>query len=92
VSFSYDGQVPAIQNVSFEVNPGQTVALVGPSGGGKSTLFRVNRNSFLYKLLFRFYDIQSGRILIDQQDIKQVTQESLRSHIGVVPQVNTRMN
>nr|AAC83936.1 P-glycoprotein-like ATP-binding cassette transporter [Rattus norvegicus] len=76
VHFSYADGRETLQDVSFTVMPGQTVALVGPSGAGKSTILR---------LLFRFYDISSGCIRIDGQDISQVTQISLRSHIGVVP-------
>ncbi|EAW70696.1 ATP-binding cassette, sub-family B (MDR/TAP), member 6, isoform CRA_c [Homo sapiens] len=72
-----------LQDVSFTVMPGQTLALVGPSGAGKSTILR---------LLFRFYDISSGCIRIDGQDISQVTQASLRSHIGVVPQDTVLFN
>ncbi|KAJ3071745.1 Homocysteine S-methyltransferase 1 [Podochytrium sp. JEL0797] len=77
VSFHYDSRQPALQNISFTVPAKTTTALVGQSGSGKSTLFR---------LLFRFYDPQQGRILIDGQDIKNVTQHSLRKWIGVVPQ------
>uniref|UniRef100_G1T8R2 ATP-binding cassette sub-family B member 6 n=1 Tax=Oryctolagus cuniculus TaxID=9986 RepID=G1T8R2_RABIT len=76
VHFSYTDGRETLQDVSFTVMPGQTLALVGPSGAGKSTVLR---------LLFRFYDINSGCIRIDGQDISQVTQNSLRSHIGVVP-------
>lgn len=65
------------------MNPGQTVALVGASGGGKTTIMR---------LLFRFYNVQSGRILIDDQDISHVTQRSLRKSIGVVPQDTVLFN
>ncbi len=67
-----------LSDISFKVPAGKTVALVGSSGGGKSTLLR---------LLFRFFDIESGKITIDGQDIRKVTQKSLRKHIGVVPQV-----
>ncbi|KAJ3122914.1 ATP-binding cassette sub- B member 6, mitochondrial [Physocladia obscura] len=77
VSFRYDERQPAISNVSFTVPANTTTALVGQTGSGKSTIFR---------LLFRFYDPQSGRILIDGQDISKVTQSSLRRAIGVVPQ------
>ncbi|CAG8601405.1 10888_t:CDS:10 [Funneliformis mosseae] len=77
VSFHYDPRVPTLTNISFAIPSGSTVALVGPSGGGKSTILR---------LLFRFYDVQSGRILVDGQDIRHVRQRDLRSCIGIVPQ------
>ncbi|XP_012497968.1 PREDICTED: ATP-binding cassette sub-family B member 6, mitochondrial [Propithecus coquereli] len=83
VHFSYTDGRETLQDVSFTVMPGQTLALVGPSGAGKSTILR---------LLFRFYDINSGCIRIDGQDISQVTQISLRSHIGVVPQDTVLFN
>ncbi|XP_037705645.1 ATP-binding cassette sub-family B member 6, mitochondrial [Choloepus didactylus] len=83
VHFSYTDGQETLQDVSFTVMPGQTVALVGPSGAGKSTVLR---------LLFRFYDISSGCIRIDGQDISRVTQVSLRSHIGVVPQDTVLFN
>lgn len=83
VHFSYSDGRETLQDVSFTVMPGQTLALVGPSGAGKSTILR---------LLFRFYDISSGCIRIDGQDISQVTQASLRSHIGVVPQDTVLFN
>lgn len=83
VHFSYTDGRETLQDVSFTVMPGQTLALVGPSGAGKSTILR---------LLFRFYDITSGCIRIDGQDISQVTQVSLRSHIGVVPQDTVLFN
>ncbi|EPQ18451.1 ATP-binding cassette sub-family B member 6, mitochondrial [Myotis brandtii] len=83
VHFSYADGRETLQDVSFTVMPGQTLALVGPSGAGKSTILR---------LLFRFYDISSGCIRIDGQDISQVTQISLRSHIGVVPQDTVLFN
>ncbi|RUS20327.1 LOW QUALITY PROTEIN: P-loop containing nucleoside triphosphate hydrolase protein [Endogone sp. FLAS-F59071] len=83
VSFSYDSRIPALRNISFTIPKGATVALVGPSGGGKSTILR---------LLFRFYDVQSGRILVDGQDIRSVTQHSLRRNIGVVPQDTVLFN
>lgn len=78
VSFSYDSRKEALNHISFEVLPGTTTALVGETGGGKSTCLR---------LLFRFYDPIDGRITIDGQDIKYVTTESLRDNLGVVPQV-----
>lgn len=83
VHFSYTDGRETLQDVSFTVMPGQTLALVGPSGAGKSTVLR---------LLFRFYDISSGCIRIDGQDVSQVTQTSLRSHIGVVPQDTVLFN
>ena len=83
VEFSYHNNRPIIKNLSFRVEPGQKVAIVGPSGSGKSTLAR---------LLFRFYDLQSGSIRIDGQPIDQVTQLSLRQAIGVVPQDTVLFN
>ena len=83
VSFSYDADRPILKNVSFRVPPGKMVAIVGSSGAGKSTISR---------LLFRFYDISSGRITIDGQDIRHVTQSSLRHAIGVVPQDTVLFN
>jgi len=86
VSFTYEplkATSPSLHDISFEVKGGQTVALVGPSGGGKSSIFR---------LLFRFYDVQQGKILIDGQDIRHVTQTSLRQAIGVVPQDTVLFN
>jgi ATP-binding cassette subfamily B protein len=77
VSFDYDPRRRLLKDVSFEIPPGGTVALVGPTGGGKSTVAR---------LLFRFYDVADGCIMIDGQDVRRVTQESLRKTIGVVPQ------
>ncbi len=83
VSFSYDAARPILKEVSFEIPPGKTVAVVGSSGAGKSTLAR---------LLFRFYDVQQGRITIAGQDIKQVTQASVRQAIGIVPQDTVLFN
>ena len=83
VYFHYNPQKPILRNVSFTVKPGETLALVGPSGAGKSTIIR---------LLFRFYDVQGGSILIDGQDIRSVKQSSLRQSIGVVPQDTVLFN
>ncbi|KAM6955074.1 ATP-binding cassette sub-family B member 6 [Lycodopsis pacificus] len=83
VCFSYVPGTEILRDVSFTVEAGQTVALVGPSGSGKSSILR---------LLFRFYDLQSGNIRIDGQDISKVRQSSLRSHIGVVPQDTVLFN
>lgn len=83
VSFAYDPARPILKNVSFEVPAGRTVAIVGPSGAGKSTISR---------LLFRFYDIQGGEILVDGQNIASVEQESLRREIGMVPQDTVLFN
>ncbi|CAK0765047.1 ATM1-type heavy metal exporter [Azospirillaceae bacterium] len=83
VCFSYDSRRPILQDVSFTVKPGQTVAIVGPSGSGKSTISR---------LLFRFYDPASGCILIDGQDLRSVTQVSLRAALGIVPQDTVLFN
>ena len=83
VDFSYDGQRPILHDVSFEVPAGKKVAVVGASGSGKSTLAR---------LLFRFYDVNRGRITIDGQDVREVTQASVRAAIGVVPQDTVLFN
>lgn len=83
VNFAYDPARPILHNVSFEIPPGKTVAVVGSSGAGKSTLAR---------LLYRFYDVQQGRITIAGQDIKQVTQSSVRQAIGIVPQDTVLFN
>lgn len=83
VSFSYDSRRPILADVSFTIPPGGTVAVVGGSGSGKSTLVR---------LLFRFYESGEGRISIDGQDIRQVSQHSLRNTIGIVPQDTIMFN
>ena len=83
VRFSYDPERPILRGLSFEVPAGKTVAIVGPSGAGKSTISR---------LLFRLYDVSGGRILIDGQDIRNVTQTSLRASIGMVPQDTVLFN
>jgi ATP-binding cassette subfamily B protein len=83
VAFAYDPARPILKGISFEVPAGRTVAVVGPSGAGKSTISR---------LLFRFYDLSGGRILIDDQDIAMVTQKSLRRVIGMVPQDTVLFN
>jgi len=83
VSFAYDAARPIIRDLSFTVPPGHTVAIVGPSGAGKSTISR---------LLYRFYEVSGGRILIDGQDIAAVTQKSLRAAIGMVPQDTVLFN
>jgi len=83
VSFSYDPTRQILHDVSFEIPAGHTLAVVGASGAGKSTLSR---------LLFRFYDVDDGAILIDGQDIRQVTQQSLRAAIGIVPQDTVLFN
>jgi len=83
VHFSYDPERPILKGISFEVPAGRTVAIVGPSGAGKSTISR---------LLFRLYDVSGGRITIDGQDIRDVTQTSLRAAIGMVPQDTVLFN
>lgn len=79
VSFSYDEHTKVLDDISFEIAPGETIALVGATGSGKSTI--VN-------LISRFYDIQRGRVLVDGQDVKQVSIESLRSQMGIMTQDN----
>ncbi len=83
VGFGYEAARPILHELSFEIPAGKTVAVVGPSGAGKSTLAR---------LLYRFYDVGTGRITIDGQDIRQVTQASLRQAIGIVPQDTVLFN
>lgn len=83
VCFSYSPDRIILDDITFDIEPGQKVAIVGPSGAGKSTLAR---------LLFRFYEVSSGAIQIDGQDINSVTQESLRKNIGIVPQDTVLFN
>ena len=83
VDFHYDRRRQVLDEVSFAISAGSTVAVVGASGSGKSTLAR---------LLFRFYDVSSGRITIDAQDVRDVTQQSLRAAIGIVPQDTVLFN
>jgi len=83
VSFSYDPERGILKDVSFDVPAGKTVALVGPSGAGKSTISRI---------LYRFYDVQEGSVTIDGQSIADVTQQSLRATIGMVPQDTVLFN
>jgi ABC-type transport system involved in Fe-S cluster assembly fused permease/ATPase subunit len=83
VSFAYEAARPILKHVSFEIPPGKTVAVVGPSGSGKSTLAR---------LMYRFYDVQDGRITIGGEDIRAVTQSSVRQAIGIVPQDTVLFN
>ena len=83
VAFRYEADRPILKNISFDIQPGQTVAVVGPTGAGKSTLSRI---------LFRFYDIQSGRVTVDGQSLADITQDSLRKYIGIVPQDTVLFN
>jgi ATP-binding cassette subfamily B protein len=83
VSFAYEPGRPILKDVSFSVPAGKMVAIVGPSGAGKSTISRI---------LFRFYELAGGRVLIDGQDIRDVTQSSLRAAIGMVPQDTVLFN
>jgi ATP-binding cassette subfamily B protein len=83
VSFAYDANRPILHDISLEIPAGHKIAVVGPSGAGKSTLAR---------LLFRFYDVTSGQITINNQDVRDVTQSSLRQSIGIVPQDTVLFN
>ena len=83
VNFAYNPERPILKNISFTINPGETIGIVGPTGSGKSTIMR---------LIFRLFDAQEGSILFDDQDVKSVTQYSLRKHIGVVPQDTVLFN
>ena len=83
VCFAYEPERPILRGLDLVVEPGQTVAVVGPSGAGKSTIGR---------LLFRFYDVTGGAVLIDGQDVRDVTQASLRAAIGIVPQDTVLFN
>ena len=83
VSFGYEAARPTLRGMSLRVGPGETVAIVGPTGAGKSTIGR---------LLFRFYDVTGGALRIDGQDVRDVTQASLHDAIGVVPQDTVLFN
>ena len=83
VDFGYEANRQILHDVSFRVPAGHTVAIVGPSGAGKSTISRI---------LFRFYDVQGGRVLIDGQDVRGVSQQSLRANVGIVPQDTVLFN
>lgn len=83
VAFRYDADRPILNNISFEMKPGQTVAVVGPTGAGKSTLSRI---------LFRFYNIEGGTVSVDGRSLSDITQDSLRKSIGIVPQDTVLFN
>ena len=83
VDFAYDNEKQILNNLSFEVEPGETIAFIGETGGGKSTIL---------KTLFRLYDVNKGSVLIDGQDVRHVTLQSLRANIAVVPQDPTMFN
>jgi len=83
VAFRYEADRPILKNMSFEIKPGQTVAVVGPTGAGKSTLSRI---------LFRFYDIEGGTVSVDGRSLHDITQDSLRKSIGIVPQDTVLFN
>ncbi len=83
VRFHYDADRPILKGISFEVPAGKTIAVVGPSGAGKSTISR---------LIFRFYDVTGGRVTIDGQDVREITQQSLRAAVGMVPQDTVLFN
>ncbi|KAH7668124.1 ATP-binding cassette sub-family B member 6, partial [Aphelenchoides avenae] len=83
VSFSYNPEKPVLENISFVVPPGQTYALVGPSGGGKTTIVR---------LLFRLYDVTDGQVLFGGRDVREIRVRSLRQSMGIVPQDTVLFN
>ncbi len=83
LEFGYEAERPILKGVTMRVGPGETLAIVGPTGAGKSTIGR---------LLFRFYDVTGGSLRIDGQDVREVTQKSLHDAIGVVPQDPVLLN